>query len=204
MNSPTPLRDAEPASHPRPERNRSRPPRPLTVLSAVALLCLALAGWEWTRPRNAYSWWYCDTPLGRFAFTGSARRVQARWSNPPAADTWGAHYSSKAVPVANPPDFYRLRGKGIVDMRFAGATVQWGTLFSEPFFGITLPRFVLVLLLAILPLRWWFVRTARVRWDRQHAGRCVACGYDLRASPDRCPECGMGNMREKKQDDQSS
>jgi hypothetical protein len=45
-----------------------------------------------------------------------------------------------------------------------------------------------LLVSAVLPTRWW-VRHRRATRDGRK-GQCPSCGYDLRATPDRCPECG--------------
>ena len=53
---------------------------------------------------------------------------------------------------------------------------------------IALPYW-LILPVALIPPITWTVRRVRLA-RRQRIGHCLACGYDMRATPDRCPECG--------------
>ena len=48
----------------------------------------------------------------------------------------------------------------------------------------SVPHWLLVLLTSLLPIYWWKSRR------RSRIGCCQSCGYDLRATPARCPECG--------------
>jgi hypothetical protein len=50
------------------------------------------------------------------------------------------------------------------------------------------PFWFLAVAFLVVPV-WTLLRLARVR-RREREGRCARCGYDLRATADRCPECG--------------
>ncbi len=62
---------------------------------------------------------------------------------------------------------------------------------------LTAPFWLCIATTAVLPLGWLSLAMGRYCQRRRHklelirCGRtCFRCGYDLRASPDRCPECG--------------
>ena len=67
-----------------------------------------------------------------------------------------------------------------------GTTIMPGFRSDHVFF----PMWFVAVMCAILPPVWLVARRRWKRRARWRRGLCVACGYDLRASQDRCPECG--------------
>jgi hypothetical protein len=56
---------------------------------------------------------------------------------------------------------------------------------------LNLPYWVPAVLAGVLPLLWTIDALRRLHARRRMlVGHCGKCGYDLRATPERCPECG--------------
>jgi len=81
------------------------------------------------------------------------------------------------------------------DPRPGGAV---GSSMPQVVRNVIVPHWMLALGGGIWPGVWWMgVRQRRLREYRKAHGLCVACGYDLRASEERCPECGRHFARTK-------
>ena len=63
---------------------------------------------------------------------------------------------------------------------------------------VQVPLWAVAAVAAVLPGVW--VRRARRLESRKRRGLCLACGYDLRGSAGRCPECGREGAGEKNQE----
>jgi hypothetical protein len=69
-----------------------------------------------------------------------------------------------------------------------GGTQIWQSHDDD---GVVVPHWFLLLLAALLPVVQVAKRLRNQRAEKRRAkGLCARCGYDLRATPERCPECG--------------
>jgi hypothetical protein len=106
-------------------------------------------------------------------------------------EDWRPHADWDVVPAGT--------GVMLSYVAFDEGTWRWGGLVYQRERSISLHQAIRFRVLAV-PL--WMIGAASavlpcvraidfVRRRRRYAqGHCPACGYDLRATPDRCPECG--------------
>jgi hypothetical protein len=146
---------------------------------------------RWPRPRFG-AWWGSGKNVGPF-LSWAIHRVSA-WAN-----IW---YREGTVMVPRVTQGGEIAYEHAYDR--AEALGYPRTLASPPSTAIVtawqikVPPILVFLVLAALPAVEILFRRrdTRRRQERDRLGQCVECGYDLRATPDVCPECGATVIRE--------
>jgi hypothetical protein len=140
--------------------------------------------WTQTRPR-AYRVmdWVFYSSRGRAGFVSVAiNDATAREADTvpvPRPMTWES-FPAESFPTHGPPTWYRDLGFSLSSLRGLRPS-RWELMLG-------FPHWIVVAIFAIAPgARVCFRLMGRSR--SYHS--CRTCGYDLRATPDRCPECGV-------------
>ncbi|HEX8915174.1 MAG TPA: hypothetical protein VF796_22675 [Humisphaera sp.] len=171
------------------------PRRLFTLLSAISLtLCIASTGawirttafglfddFEYTYPSATGSVWLAHGRVYVCRMTAAA----PWW--PPRPQPWSYHASTWEY--AEPEGGVTFDALGFGSSRTEGNS--GGSAYVQTW--TVVPLWAVTAATAVLPAAWLAGQVRRWRLDRRaRAGFCFACGYDLRASPARCPECGAG------------
>jgi hypothetical protein len=173
-----------------------------TVISLLlcATVCVLWVISFWPRPPTFFvKQGRVDPPASSFTIGPQGLELDVRVSRERANGPFGDDPASKAW-----EDAYRKkhlvfdRGRVQAWWRFA-IVVHHGeppfpVVYTGDSYGVRLPYWLAFAPTAILALPGLFAfarrRRRRRAKARRAAGLCPLCGYDLRATPDQCPECG--------------
>ena len=135
--------------------------------------------------RYAYTRGWPESATIALATFPSSALDEWQWdmSNPVRPDL-GAKRQFPSIQYRSPTNAWRKHG-----FAFAYGEVGAPGSVRRFYFGVRLKLFILAAFAAIVPLQ-RFSRWIR-EGSRRRRGLCPACGFDLRASKERCPECGL-------------
>jgi hypothetical protein len=152
--------------------------RLLNILTVLALLlCLAVVA-VWVRSYLPEQF-HLRSHKGRILLIFAAKQ-HGEWFSPQA---WNISTDELVHSI------YLHTGGEPGSIRFAFSGFEMAlTDRDSGFWFFAVPHWAVALPLAALAGWGWWTRRRRSR--RETAGRCLGCGYDLRGSPGRCPECG--------------
>jgi hypothetical protein len=172
--------------------------RLLNLLTVLSLLLCVATGVLWIRShfvedqliwRNVNGARWVSTAPGHLVIGLEL----ADWSGWPT-DSYGVRYErGQPLPVAEHVVRTLVLNVGPRDtfeqwQRAGFGWWRWRPASRASVFArLVVPLWAVIPVTAALPL-WRGIRAWRR--SRRNAGRCRSCGYDLRATPEKCPECG--------------
>jgi hypothetical protein len=166
--------------------------RLFTICSAVSLLLCAAVCVLWVRSYDVDVFnWFATVPDGTSSGLHLKRHDYVFSKN-------GTLYWSRSWRPPDPTPVTHIGQREIEHMQFPLLSSR--VPLREPSFAwergsdyVSITVAYWALALATLPVpaaHLWSARRGRRSRLRRQGGLCTSCGYDLRASPGRCPECG--------------
>lgn len=169
--------------------------RLITFFMAMSLLLSAAVCVLWAR-----SYWVTDAAGFTRQMPAPASRIV--WSTRGFLTYQQLTHPAGSKAVYHAPGWVYERGPaqapndlGGNSRRFLGVAYADNTSIRGPLAGtrqvaVQAPYWILLPATGALPIARLLLSGRRRRAARAAAGLCVICGYDLRATPGRCPECG--------------
>ena len=166
----------------------------ISIISVAAGIGISFLAWSnrarvavWDVYANARSYSFSISPRRIvLATTGRKPGEQVHFTEFPV---WGIGSAVVFITDRSTVEIDNRVLQGITESDYGW--IHCGVSYSSGFWGrdvreLSFPTWYAVVAL-LVPSLFLIVKH---RFRRHRPGHCVHCGYDLRATPDRCPECG--------------